>query len=76
MDTDSLIIHIKTKYFYGHIANYVKKWFDTSNYTEDYKRPLPRGMYKRVTGSMKHELGGKIMTEFVALRPKTYSFFN
>ena len=31
-------------------------------------------MNKRVTGSMKHELGGKIMTEFVDIRLKTFSF--
>ena len=23
---------------------------------------------------MKHELGGRVITEFVALRPKTYSY--
>ena len=49
----------------------LKKWFDTSNYSEDDKRPLPRGMNKKVTVSMKDELGGKIMAEFAALRPKT-----
>ena len=49
-----------------------KKRFDTSNYEWD--RPLPTGKNKKVIGFMKDELGGKIMTEFVALRPKTYSY--
>ena len=31
-------------------------------------------MNKKVIGLMKHELGGKNITEFVALRTKTYSY--
>ena len=42
MDTDSFIIHIKTEDFQKDIANDAEKWFDTSNYDEDYKIPLPR----------------------------------
>ena len=47
MDTDSLIIQIKTAGFYKDIANNVEKWFDTSNYDEDDKRPLPVGKKKK-----------------------------
>ena len=72
MDTDSFIMHIKTEDFYKDIADDVEKRFDTSNY--EVHRPLPTGKNKRVIGLMKDELGGKIMTEFVALRPKTYSY--
>ena len=66
------IIHIKTEYVYEDIADDVKKRFATSNH--EVNRRLPKGKNKKVTGSMKYELGEKIVTEFVALRPKTYSY--
>ena len=76
MDTDSFIIHIKTEDFYKDIADDVEKRFDTSNYecsSIECNRSLPTGRNKKVIGLMKDELGGNIMTEFVALKPKTYS---
>ena len=72
MNTDSFIINIKTEDFYEDIANGVEKRFDTSNY--EVSRPLPAGKDKNVTGLRKDKLGGKIMTEFVALSSKTYSY--
>ena len=45
---------------------------DTSNFEVD--GPLPTGKHKRVIGSIKDELGGKIMIKFVAFGPKTYSY--
>ena len=72
MDTDSFVMNIKTEDFYKDIANDVEKRFDTPNY--DVNRPLPTGKNKKVIGLMKDELGGKIITEFVTLRPKTYSY--
>ena len=72
MDTDSFIMSIKTNDFYKDIANDVDKRFDTSNY--ECNRPLPTGKNEKVIGLMKDELGGKIITEFVTLRPKTYSY--
>ena len=72
MDTDSFIIHTKTKDIYEDIADDVENRFDTSTYEVD--RSLPRGMNKKVIGVMKDELGGKIMIELVALRPKIYSY--
>ena len=72
MDTDSFIINIKTENFYEDISENVMERFDTSNYV--YNRPLPIGVNKKVLGLMKDELGGGIITEFVALRPKAYSY--
>ena len=72
MDTNSFVMHIKTNGFYKDIASDVEDRFDTSNY--EVNRPLPTGKNKKYIGLMKDELGGKIITEFVTLRPKTYSF--
>ena len=72
MDTDSFIMSIKTNYFYKDISIDVDKRFDTSNY--EINRPLPTGKNKKVIGLMKDELGGKIITQFVTLRTKTYSY--
>ena len=72
MDTDSFVMNIRTNDSYKDIANDVEKRFDTSNY--EVNRPLPTGKNKKVIGLMKDELGGKIITEFVTLRPKTYSY--
>ena len=74
MDTDSFVYEIETEDFYRDIAKDVKKRFDTSGYSKDDNRPLPIGENKKVIGLMKDELGGKIMTEFVALRAKMYAY--
>ena len=72
MDTDSLVYDIKTEDFYKDIAEDVETRFDTSGYVPE--RPLPIGKNKKVIGLMKDELGGKIMKEFISLRPKMYSY--
>ena len=72
MDTDSLIYNIKMEDFYKDIAEDVPAGFDTSGYNPD--RPLPVGLNKKVIRLMKDELAGEIMTEFVTLRPKMYTY--
>ena len=64
MDTDSLVYHIKTKDFYPDITDDVLARFNNSGYCPN----------RKVIGLMKDELGGAIMTEFMALRPKLYSY--
>ena len=44
------------------------------NYDQNDERPLPIGKNKNVIGLFKDELGGKIITEFVALRAKAYAY--
>ena len=72
MDTDSLVYKIRTEDFYKDIAEDVEARFDTSGYVPD--RPLPVGKNKKVIGLMKDQLGGKILKEFISLRPKMYSY--
>ena len=74
MDTDSFVINIFTEDFFEDINNDVERWFDTSNYDKNDKRPLQTGINKKVIGMFKDELEGKIMKEFCALRAKTYAY--
>ena len=74
MATDSFIIHIIIEDFFEDISNDVEIWYDTSNYDENDKRPLPIGKNKKVIGLFKDELGARIMKEICALRAKTYSY--
>ena len=74
VDTDSFVIHIFTEDFFEDINNDVERWFDTSNYGKNDKRPLQIGVNKKVIGMFKDELEGKIMKEFCALRAKTYTY--
>ena len=83
MDTDSFIMNIKTNDFDKDISDDVDNRFDASNY--EVKRPLIMVLLiinikqemnlenKKVIGLRKDKLGGEIITEFVTLRPKTYS---
>ena len=73
-DTNSFVYQIEAKDFYRDIAKVVKKRFDTSGYSKDDNTPLPIRENKKVIGLMKDELGGKTMTEFVALRAKMYAY--
>ena len=71
MNTDSFIVYTKSDYIYKDIAEDFETIFDTSNYELD--GPLPKRKNKLI-GLMKNELGGKIMTKFVGLRAKIYSY--
>ena len=74
MDTDSLVYNIKTEDFYADISDDVEERFNTSRYNKEDTRPLPIGKNKKIIILMKDELGGAIMTEFMTLRPKLYSY--
>ena len=72
MDTDSFIAYIKADDLYKDIAEDVETRYGTSNF--ELNRPLPKEKNKKVIGLLKDELGGKVMTKFVGLRAKTYSY--
>ena len=70
-DTDSLVYHIFTDDLYADLAAH-REEFDFSGY------PNAHTLFgvdnKMVVGKMKDESGGHIITEFVGLRPKMYSY--
>ena len=72
MDTDSFIVYIKIGDIYKDVAEDIETRFDTSNYGLD--TPLPKEKKKKVIGLMKDKLAEKIMTKFVGLRAKIYSY--
>ena len=75
-DTDSLILEIETDDFFADTAGDVEKWFDTSKYPKDHfaaENGFPVGKNKKILGMFKDEAEGKIIREFVGLRPKCYS---
>ena len=77
-DTDSLVLEIETEDFFADIAADVKEWFDTNDFSPKHPAVL-NGMpivpeNKKKIGLMKDECGGAVITEFVALKPKLYSF--
>ena len=73
MDTDSFVIYIKTEDFYKDIAEDVKEWFDTSDYSKDDNRLLLIGWDEKI-GLCKDELVGKIMKKFVEIRAGTWAY--
>ena len=77
-DTDSLVLKIETEDFFKDISGDVAEWFDTNEFAKDHPAvleglPIVKENKKKI-GLMKDECGGKILTEWVGLRPKLYSF--
>ena len=77
-NTDSLVLKIETDDFFADISGDVAEWFDTNEFAKDHPAvlgglPIVKENKKKI-GLMKDECGGKIVTMWVALRPKLYSF--
>ena len=72
MDTDSFIYDVETPNIYEDMKQHIDL-YDTTDYpaNNDFGIPL---VNKKVLGKMKDECQGEIMTEFIGLRSKMYSF--
>jgi hypothetical protein len=73
-DTDSLMYEIETEDFYEDIKEDIHTRFDTSNFPKDHSSNVETGANKKVIGMFKDEAGGKVISEFVGLRAKLYSY--
>ena len=70
-DTDSFVFHTKTNDIYEDL-NTIKKELDFSDYPKEHKCYDDNN--KKVLGKFKDELKSKIITGFIALRPKCYAY--
>ncbi|KAG8238905.1 hypothetical protein J437_LFUL017477 [Ladona fulva] len=70
-DTDSLIYSVKTDDLYKDMLDNLDT-FDTSNYPQNHMCYSVRN--KKVIGKFKDDCDGKVMTHFIRLRSKLYSF--
>lgn len=68
-DTDSLVYYIRDKNFHQWMFDNPDE-FDLSEMDDKYKSDANKG----VLGKFKSEVGSKIITEFCALSPKSYSY--
>ena len=73
IDTDGVKYHIITEDIYKDMGKN-KDLFDTSNYPKDHPSGIESGINKKIPGKFKDELGGEIITEYVGLRAKLYSY--
>ena len=69
-DTDSLLLEIQTENVYEDMSANAHL-YDTSNYPKDH--PQYSEENKKVVGKMKDECAGRLIAEYVGLRPKMYS---
>ncbi|GFS10029.1 hypothetical protein ElyMa_006636600 [Elysia marginata] len=69
-DTDSLLLEIQTDDVYRDMDQHADL-YDTSDYPKDH--PLYNTTNKKVLGKMKDECTGRVIEEYVGLRPKMYS---
>ena len=75
-DTDSFIIYIKPKLFLKIFLMMLRNGLIRLTIIKRIKYLFQQGKIKKVPGLFKDDLGGKIITEFVALRPKSYSYLD
>lgn len=74
MDTKNFVHEIEIEYFSQNMAKDVEIRLDISGHSNNDNRIISIGKGKKVIDMVRGELGGKIITEFVALKNKTYGY--